>query len=100
MSVFYVTMIPATRNCVAVNGIVVSGQWMRNDVEGSVRGLVYDPWLCMEGLRKITKGVTIVFVLAEIRTGHVPSTNQKLNLGPTCSVTSVKLFQINELYFK
>jgi hypothetical protein len=73
-----------------MSGIVISSQRIRKECRmklpwPSVR---YEPQICMEGLRKFTKDVTVVFVLAEIRTRHVPNTNQKPYLETCCSVMS------------
>jgi hypothetical protein len=74
----------------SMKGIVISSQRIRKEcgrklLWPSVR---YEPRICVEGVRKFTKDVRIVFVLAEIRTRHVANTNQKLYLEPCCSVMS------------
>jgi hypothetical protein len=74
----------------SMNGIVISSQRIRKEYGRKLPwpSVRYEPRICMEGLRKFTKDVRIVFVLAEIRTRHVPNTNQKLLLEPCCSVMS------------
>jgi len=76
----------------AMNGIVISIQRIRKECGRKLPwpSARYEPRICMEGQRKFTKDVRIVFVLAEIRTRHVPNTNQKLYLEPCCSVMSEK----------
>jgi hypothetical protein len=50
--------------------------------------------ICMRGLRKPTKAtIRVTGFPSEIRTGHLPSTNQKLPLEPTCSARFDVIFK-------
>jgi len=66
-----------------MNGIVINSQRIRKECGRKL------PWPSVryEGLRKFAKDVRLVFVLAEIRTRHVPNT-KKLYLEPCCLVMS------------